>query len=143
MLQEHDLIQVRVDRTLSHLHLIATHLSSGLVALGPGAEEAEAAVQSFTTTMREVLSPQNGAQDPHAHLQLHRNTRDKLAAAAASDHRPLPETPGGVGGDTASGANGSADVAMMDEDDDNEEVIQGYHILCGDREHLVAVLWCT
>lgn len=94
------------------------------MVLGPGAEEAEAAVQSFATTMREVLMPQNGAQDSHAHLQLPRNTGDKLVAAAANGTGPLHQSPGEVGGDAVPGTNGHAYVAMMDEDDDNEEVSQ-------------------
>ncbi|KAK9824966.1 hypothetical protein WJX74_010942 [Apatococcus lobatus] len=124
--QEDELIQVRVDRTLSHLHLAATHLGSIPVAQmssGPGADQAQAAIQSFSTTMRELLSHQNGAQGMPAQLQAQRAAEDNPMSMAANGHGPVHQIPGVGTGNKAPAANGHADMAMMDEDDDNEEVI--------------------
>ncbi len=81
--QEEDQVQIRVDMTLEHLHLIATHLTGHLIAplsMDTGTDAAEAAIQSFTTTMRELSG---GEIHGPAQLNSSRVAEDQAPALAA------------------------------------------------------------
>ena len=123
-MQEDELIQERLDRTVAHLHLIASHLvtrTAAPMSLEPGSEEAEAAVQSFATTMRELSLQSGDAAGPPLGLQAGAGAEDKAPAVPANGHGPVETLPQGAT------SNGHADVVMGDEDD-NEEVSWIMHL---------------